>query len=332
MTPFNDAPQLRHALEEAVARRGVRAVVIDAAQHLMHVAGGAKLLDQLDWLKSMSHTMGVDHVLVGTYDLLDFRNLSGQTARRGHDLHVPRYQFQQEADQIAFQHALRGLLEHVPLQMDLQALMNHWYYFYERSIGCLGVLKDWLVRTLSATLHSGAPPSPWNACRPIPSPTPSANEWRAMRRQPNTGSTTRKAAAAHLWSLLGMQGLPYESGAHALHEQEPPPTVPSTRRPQRPRVPVGHRAPRRDPVGPPPQSPPPKQCPFVGEVALSPAQLRQAAVAKLQCPECSATRAARLRGDTVLFPAHPPRATQMTQNIARWIKHDAGWILSTPGT
>jgi hypothetical protein len=84
VTPFNDAPQLCHALEEAVARRGVRAVVIDEAQHLMHVAGGATWLDQLDWLKSMSNTMGVVHVRVGTYDLLDFRNLSGQTARRGH--------------------------------------------------------------------------------------------------------------------------------------------------------------------------------------------------------------------------------------------------------
>ena len=103
VTPFNDAHHLRHALEEAVARRGVRAVVIDEAQHLMKVAGGAKWLDQLDWLKSMSNTMGVVHVLVGTYDLLDFRNLSGQTARRGHDIHFPRYQFQHEADQIAFQ-------------------------------------------------------------------------------------------------------------------------------------------------------------------------------------------------------------------------------------
>jgi AAA domain len=119
VTPFHDAPQLRPALEEAVARRGVRAVVIDEAQHLMHVAGGATWLDQLDGLKSMRHTMGVVHVRVGTYDLWDFRNLSGPTARRGHDIHVPRYQFPQEADQIAFQRALRGLLEHGPLQRDL---------------------------------------------------------------------------------------------------------------------------------------------------------------------------------------------------------------------
>src|SRR5947199_2411429 len=32
-----------------------------------HVASGAKLLDQLDWIKSMTNVTGVVHVLVGTY-------------------------------------------------------------------------------------------------------------------------------------------------------------------------------------------------------------------------------------------------------------------------
>src|SRR5262249_27476676 len=73
---FNDSPELRQAMEEALIRRGVRAVVIDEAQHLMQVASGAKLLDQLDWIKSMTNMTGVVHVLVGTYDLLNFRNLS----------------------------------------------------------------------------------------------------------------------------------------------------------------------------------------------------------------------------------------------------------------
>lgn len=331
-TPFNDTPHLRHAWEEAVARHGVRAVVIDEAQHLMHVAGGAKLLDQLDWLKSMSNTTGVVHVLVGTYDLLDFRNLSGQTARRGHDLHFPRYQFQQEADQIAFQRALRGLLEQVPLQMDLQDLLNHWYYFYERSIGCIGVLKDWLVRTLSATLYSGATTLTLEHLRAQALSNAQCERMASDATAAEHRLHYTESSRAHLWSLLGMPGLPREQGVPAPQEQEPPATVPSTRRPPRPRVPVGHRVPRRDPVGPSPQSPPAQKCPFAGEVALAPAQLRQAAVAKLQCPECSATRTARLRGDTVLFPTHPPRATKMTQDIARWIKHDSGWILSTLGT
>ena len=43
------------------------------------------------------------YMMIGTYDLLDFRNLNGQTARRRHDIHFPRYQFQHEADRKAFQ-------------------------------------------------------------------------------------------------------------------------------------------------------------------------------------------------------------------------------------
>ncbi len=31
--------------------------------------------------------------------------------------------------------------------------MQHWEYFYERSIGCVGVLKDWLIRALAAALY-----------------------------------------------------------------------------------------------------------------------------------------------------------------------------------
>jgi DNA polymerase III delta prime subunit len=327
MTPFNDAPHLRHALEEAMARRGVRAVVIDEAQHLMKVAGGAKLLDQLDWLKSMSNTTGVVHVLVGTYDLVDFRNLSGQTARRGHDIHFPRYQFQQEADQIAFQRALRGLLEQIPLQMDLQALMNHWYYFYERSIGCIGVLKDWLVRTLATTLYSGAATLTLEQVQVHALSNAQCERMAAEATAAEHQLHYTESSRAHLWSLLGMGGQPHDPVPHA--PPAPLPTPP--RQPRRPRVPVGHRAPRRDLVGGTPLLAPSKKCPFGGEVALSPAQLRDAAVAKLQCPECSATRAARLRGDTVLFPPHAPRATKMTQNIARWIKHESGWILSTQG-
>jgi hypothetical protein len=290
------------------------------------------------WKRLYSNTTGVVHVLVGTYDLLDLRNLSGQTARRGHDIHFPRYQFQQEADQIAFQRALRGLLEHMPLQMDLQELMNHWYYFYEHSIGCIGVLKDWLVRTLSTTLYGGA--TTLTLAR-VQAHALSNAQCERMATDATAAEHRlhyTESSREHLWSLLGMRGLPHDPGSHAAQAPRPTvpdaarPTTPPTRPPRRPRVPVGHRAPHRDPVGAAPPLTPPQKCPFVGEVALSPAQLRQSAVVKLQCPECSATRAARLRGDTVLFPAHAPRLTKMTQDIARWIKHESGWMLSTRGT
>jgi hypothetical protein len=157
-TQFNDSPELRHALEAAMVKRGVRAVILDEAQHLMKVGSGAsggKLLDQLDWIKSMTNVTGVLHILIGTYELLNFRNLSGQASRRGLDLHFPRYLFQHEQDRQDFQGVLLALLKQVPLATDLPALMQHWFYFYERSIGCIGVLKDWLIRAVAAAIRDG---------------------------------------------------------------------------------------------------------------------------------------------------------------------------------
>jgi DNA polymerase III delta prime subunit len=158
-TQFNDSPELRHALEAAMAKRGVRAVILDEAQHLMKIGSGAsggKLLDQLDWIKSMTNVTGVLHILIGTYELLNFRNLSGQASRRGLDLHFPRYLFQHEQDRQDFQGVLLALLKQVPLTTDLPALMQHWFYFYERSIGCIGVLKDWLIRAVAAAIRDGS--------------------------------------------------------------------------------------------------------------------------------------------------------------------------------
>jgi putative transposase len=156
---FNDSPELRHALEDAMSRRGVQAVILDEAQHLIKLGSGSsagKLLDQLDWIKSMTNVTGVVHILIGTYELLSFRNLSGQASRRGLDLHFPRYLFQHEPDRQAFQGVLLALLKQVPLLVEIEMLMQHWVYFYERSIGCVGVLKDWLIRAVAAALYDGS--------------------------------------------------------------------------------------------------------------------------------------------------------------------------------
>ena len=156
---FEDVPELRHALEEALLRHGVQAVILDEAQHLMQTGLGASsrhLLDQLDWLKSMTNITGVLHILSGTYQLLDFRNLNGQAARRGLDMHFARYGLQHDQDRKEFQQVLLTLLAQVPLRTDTLALLQHWTYFYERSIGCVGVLKDWLVRATASALHDGS--------------------------------------------------------------------------------------------------------------------------------------------------------------------------------
>lgn len=157
---FNEAPELRTAMEEAMQRHSVRAVILDEAQHLMTVGNGKQgsmLLDQLDWIKSMTNVTDIVHILIGTYDLLSFTHLNGQASRRGLPIHFPRYQLQREEDCLQFQAALLALLQKVPLQTDAETLVvEHWLYFYERCIGCIGILKDWLLRAVSAALDDEA--------------------------------------------------------------------------------------------------------------------------------------------------------------------------------
>lgn len=85
------APELRHAVEQALRHRRPAAVLIDEAQHLNRIASGRRLFYQLDTLKSLASLTGVVHVLLGTYDLLAMTNLSGQLNRRTIDVHFPRY-------------------------------------------------------------------------------------------------------------------------------------------------------------------------------------------------------------------------------------------------
>ena len=74
--------EYRYAVEQAVRYRRPVAVMIDEAQHLGKIPSGRRLLDQLDVIKSIANQTKTAHVLFGTYDLLAFRNLNGQLARR----------------------------------------------------------------------------------------------------------------------------------------------------------------------------------------------------------------------------------------------------------
>jgi len=156
---FNDLPELQEATEEAMRRHGVRVIIVDEAHHMMYTGNGGAtvtLQEQLEWLKSMSNTTHVLHILVGTYDLLQFGKLNGQTARRSLPVHFPRYQLQREEDCIEFQAALFALLQKVPLRCDTETFVRtYWLYFYECSIGCIGVLKDWLLRAVCTALDEG---------------------------------------------------------------------------------------------------------------------------------------------------------------------------------
>src|SRR5437763_12688381 len=101
------------------------------------------------WPQRLASCMlNIMHVLIGTYDLLPFCNLDGQMARRGSEFHFARYHMEDENDCQAFRNAFSSLLKQIPLQVDHDTLIQRWWYFFEGSIGCIGILKQWLLVSL----------------------------------------------------------------------------------------------------------------------------------------------------------------------------------------
>jgi energy-coupling factor transporter ATP-binding protein EcfA2 len=145
--------ELQYAAEQALRFRRPRAVFVDEAQHLSRVASGRRLSDQLNVIKSIANRTAAVHVLIGTYELLPFRNLSGQLSRRSIDVHFPRYKSEDRADTETFKNILLTFQENLPIASD--DLLEHWDFMYERSIGCVGMLKNWLLRALADTVASG---------------------------------------------------------------------------------------------------------------------------------------------------------------------------------
>jgi hypothetical protein len=347
---FNDSSELRNAMEEAMQRHGVRAVILDEAQHVMTAglgASGSSLLDQLDWIKSMTNVTDIVHILVGTYDLLSFTRLNGQTSRRGLPIHFPRYQLQREEDCTEFQAALLALLKKVPLRTDAETLVvKHWLYFYERCIGCVGVLKDWLLRTVSAILDEGGDTLTLERLQEHALSISQCEQMALDAVEGEQKLNYTEGRREHLWRLLQGDGplaaIPrrMEGEAGAMQEArnqtassspsgEPVAASSATERPpKRPPGHIGERVPRRDPVGATSSEEKRQRCPFSGVVELPPARLSQAGISKLECPECGAMWTARIRGETVSFPPHPPRTTRATQAIPRWIKQGTMWALS----
>lgn len=144
----------RDAAESALAHRKPLALLVDDAQHFGVVSSGRRLLDQLNTVKSVADQTHVTHVLVGTYELLPFRNLNGQLSRRSIDIHFKRYTPDDTEQCQSFVNALGTFQSHLPLR-DTPDLVEDWDYFYERSLGCVGILKDWLTRSLSLALREG---------------------------------------------------------------------------------------------------------------------------------------------------------------------------------
>jgi hypothetical protein len=227
--------QMQYAVEQALRHRRPAAVFIDEAQHLARVSSGRKLADQLDVIKSIASRTQTIHVLTGTYELLAFRNLSGQLSRRSVDLHFSRYRAESTENIPVFQNVVLTFQQQLPPEhsMDLVAM---WDFLYERSLGCVGILKDWLDRSLSAAYRATRPLTR----RTLEQAALSASQCEKILAEAREGETRlmeSHESSSRLRCLLGL------SDAPPLAVQDTAPPKPSADRKP------GVRHPRRDRIG-----------------------------------------------------------------------------------
>lgn len=154
VAPVLPRQELRLALAGCLQMRRVNVLIYDDAQHFQMVAKAQRLQDQMDNLKWTADVTGTKIVLVGTYDLLNLIDLSGQLARRSASLHFARYHADSPAEFKQFASVVYAFQRHLPLR-EAPNLVAQSEYLYERCLGCIGLLKDWLLRALAQALDDG---------------------------------------------------------------------------------------------------------------------------------------------------------------------------------
>lgn len=119
------------------------------------VTSGRKLTDLPEAIKSLANRTEVVHGLVGTYELLTLHDVGDQLSRRSVYVHFPRYRADVKEDREIFQSVVWGFQLHLPLP-EVPDLLSNWDYCYERSLGCVGILKNWLRNALADAMAEGA--------------------------------------------------------------------------------------------------------------------------------------------------------------------------------
>ncbi len=318
--------EMRDAVQYALALLRVKVVFVDEAQHLMYVDTPHKPTAQLDWLKTFTEQTNVLHVLVGNFDLYDCCHLNAQAARRMRDLPFARYHLDNATECAEFATALRTFLEEVPLEVDVDGLLGHWRWFGEWSLGCIGVLSDWLVETVDDLCKRGETTLTIKALqRHALQPDQRARmeiEARTGERKVELGKTKGEE---DLKRLLGNPAplpgtTPSDQSANGASDLSASPEE-GVSTGGKTRI---ERAATRDPVGDKVKMKTLK-CTFPGIVEIEAKRFLESDIKLVECPDCLRTRSLSPHNGVLRFPSHDKRKTHTPNTDQRWARGGTVW-------
>ena len=143
------------ALEQALKHRHPQIFFIDEAHHMLTVASGRKLTEVPEAIKSLSNRTGVLHGLIGTYKMLDLNDIGDQLSRRSIYIHLPRYDAKYSEDIEDWQSIIWNFQTQIPIKEEPD-FESHWEYLYARSLGCVGILKNWTRNAFADAIEEDA--------------------------------------------------------------------------------------------------------------------------------------------------------------------------------
>ncbi|GAB4199566.1 MAG: ATP-binding protein [Roseiflexaceae bacterium] len=145
---------LRRTLIKCLENRKLRMYFWDEGHHFAKFANAKLLLQQMENIKYILDESKTSFVLAGIYDILELKDLSGQLGRRAIKKHFCRYNLENESDKVNFNLYLFTLQSKLPLPQKPN-FVDDATFFYERCLGCAGILKDLLSDSLVTALMNG---------------------------------------------------------------------------------------------------------------------------------------------------------------------------------
>lgn len=143
----------RHDFEREVEKRGTRHWAIDEAQHVLLGRPGGDNTDQFDVLKSVCQKTDIKLILCGTYQLPRMLGDSGQVMRRSATVTLAPYSIDKPEEVRQFAGICKSLLDQLPGESTIVPV-DVIQQLFEGSLGCVGVLKDWIARSWAKAHHS----------------------------------------------------------------------------------------------------------------------------------------------------------------------------------
>ena len=138
---------LRNSIADQVKLRGMNTFYLDEAHRFNRISKSDFYKNQMENIQYFTSISEVLFIMAGTYELLNLLEFQPQLARRTLVIPFSRFNFDIEFFSIL------GIFEKQLPLYKTPDLISNADYLYHGSLGCLGLLKDWLLDALKLSIN-----------------------------------------------------------------------------------------------------------------------------------------------------------------------------------